>query len=258
MLKRTFPIILTVALVAVIGLVGIWLWNGATNPARAQTSQSETGYNPAQTITVVGRGSVYIEPDIARVSIGVETSSETIAEAVQDNETQMDTILAALRDAGIAERDIQTTNYSIQLDRYPEPLPRATEGESAPQPVYRVSNMVTVTIRDLETVGSVLDSVVEAGANNIWGISFEVDDPTLAQADARAEAIANAGERAEALAELSGVELGPVMSVTEVIGSGPVSVAVDMERAAMAGGGTISPGELEIGYQVQVSFFIQP
>jgi hypothetical protein len=238
---------------ASIGLAGIWLWT-----AKAQTPEAETGYNTAQTITVVGRGSAHIQPDIARVSIGVETSSETLAEAVQDNETQMDTILAALRDAGIADKDIQTTNYSIQLDRYPESLPRATDEESAPQPAYRVSNMVTVTIRDLETVGSVLDSVVEAGANNIWGISFDVDDPTPAQADARAEAIGNARERAEALAELSGVELGPVMSVTEVIGSGTYGLAMDVERAAMAGGASISPGELEVSYQVQVSFFIEP
>jgi hypothetical protein len=253
MLKRTLPIILVITLVAAVGLAGAWLWT-----AQAQTPETESGYNPAQTITVVGRGSAHIEPDIARVSIGVETSSETLAEAVENNETQMETILAALREAGIADKDIQTTNYSIHLDRYPESLPRATEGETAPQPVYRVSNMVTVTIRDLEAVGSVLDSVVEAGANNIWGISFDVDDPAVAQADARAEAMENARERAGALAELSGVELGPVMSVTEVIGSNPVSVAVDMERAAMAGGGNISPGELEIGYQVQVSFFIEP
>jgi uncharacterized protein YggE len=221
------------------------------------------GYSPAQTITVIGQGSVHAEPDIARVSIGIETSAESVAEAVQENGAEMDSILAALEDLGIDEKDIQTSNYSVYLDRYPETLPRAVvEGEEealAPQPVYRVSNMVSVTIRELERVGDVLDGVIEAGANNIWGVSFSLDDPEAAIADARVDAIADALARAGALAELSGVELGPVMSVSEVIGGGaaPYAIAMDSVERAAAGGAAISPGELEIGYQVQVSYFIE-
>ncbi|MEJ2733424.1 MAG: SIMPL domain-containing protein [Anaerolineae bacterium] len=124
------------------------------------------------------------------------------------------------------------------------------------QPLYRVSNMVNVTIRDLESVGDVLDAVVEAGANNIWGITFAVDDPSDALANARAGAIEDARARAGALAELSGVSLGPVMSVSEVVGATPVAMSVTVERAAAAGG-SISPGELEIGYQAQVTYFIE-
>jgi hypothetical protein len=173
------------------------------------------------------------------------------------NEEQMLSILEALEEAGIEAKDIQTMNYSIQLDRYPEVLPRALESAPAePQPVYRVTNMVTVTIRDLDSVGDVLDAVVEAGANNIWGITFSVDDPTDAQADARAKAVEDALARAEVLAELSGVELGPVMSVSEVVGAVPAPMAVKLESAAVAGG-PISAGELEIAYQVQVSYFIE-
>jgi uncharacterized protein YggE len=259
MFKRIALIGLTIAALLAATVGAAWLWDQVASPAVAQDAPATgTGYSPAQIITVVGQGSARVEPDIARVTVGVETSAATIAEAVAENEAQMDAVLAALKEAGIAEKDIQTTNFSISLDRYPEPMPRTDEGQ-AEQPVYRVSNMVSVTIRDMESVGAVLDAVIEAGANNIWGVSFTVEDPSDAQAEARADAVGDARDRAEALAELSGVELGPVMSVSEVVGSGAIPVAFDtmVERAA-GGGSAISPGELEIGYQVQVSYFIEP
>lgn len=258
MFKRIMWIGLTVAVLLTVALGGAWLWGQAgVGEVVAQDTEAETGYSPSQIITVVGQGSATVEPDIARVTVGVETSAVTIAEAVAENEAQMESILAALSEAGIADRDIQTTNFSISLDRYPEPMPRTDEGQA--EPVYRVSNMINVTIRDLDQVGAVLDAVIEAGANNIWGVSFTVDDPSEAQAEARADAVANARERAEALAELSGVELGPVMSVSEVVSGGGIPMAYDAVVERAAGGGTsISPGELEIGYQVQVSYFIEP
>jgi uncharacterized protein YggE len=257
MSKRVGIIALAVILVLPIGLASAWLWGQVASPAVAQT---ETGadHSPAETITVVGQGSVRIKPDIAQVSIGVETSAETVGQAVEDNKAQMESIMEALTQVGIAEKDIQTMNYSIQFDQYPEsrPLPAGTETEQA-QPAYRVTNMVNVTIRDLEEVSNVLDAVVAGGANNIWGVTFSLEDQTAAQADARTKAIEDAGARAKALAELSGVTLGPVMSVSEVISGSAVPVV--MREAAMAAGGAgpISPGELEIGYQVQVAYFIE-
>jgi uncharacterized protein YggE len=259
MFKRILLVGLAVALLVPVGLAGVWLWGQATSPAAAQTSEATSDYSPAQTITVVGQGSVRVQPDIAQVSIGVETSSETAAEAVKENETQMEAILAALKEAGIAEKDIQTMNYSVYFERNPEPMPRAVGTESGQvTPQYRVSNMVNVTIRDLEKVGDVLDAVIEAGANNIWGVSFSLDDPKSAQADARTEAITDAAARAEALAGLSGVKLGPVMAISEVISGGSYPVPQVMLERAAAGAGPISPGELEIGYQVQVTYFIEP
>jgi uncharacterized protein YggE len=253
MLKRVALIGLAVALLLV-GMAGFWLWGQAASPAAAQDTDAD--HSPAQTITVVGQGQARMEPDIARVSVGVETSGESISEAVAENDTRMKAVLDALIAAGVEEKDIQTANYSISLDRYPEPMPRVEPATGEPAALYRVSNMANVIVRDLETVGAVLDTVVEAGANNIWGISFALEDPTAAEAEARADAIDNAAARAEALAELSGVTLGPVMSVSEVVGAGPVPMSLSVERA-VAGGGAISPGELEIGYQVQVVYFIE-
>jgi len=254
MLRRIALVGLAIALLLPVGMAGFWLWGQAASPAAAQETGSD--YSPAQTITVVGQGSAHIKPDIARVSVGVETSGETIGDAVAENDAKMAAVLAALKAAGIDDKDIQTMNYSISLDRYPEPMPRVEPATGQQQALYRVSNMANVIVRDLDKVGDVLDAVVEAGANNIWGISFDLEDPAAAQAEARADAIANAGARADALAELSGVKLGPVMSISEVVGSVPFQGSVAMERA-MGAGGSISPGELEIGYQVQVAYFIE-
>lgn len=251
--KRLVLGIVIVALVSA-GIVGIWAIMQPTGPVQAQ--EDSAAYDPLQVITVVGQGMVTIEPDIARLSLGVETSAESVSLAVADNEAKMALILAALEDLGIESKDIQTTNYSVQLDRYPEAMPRAEAGNEQPPAQFRVSNMVNVTIRDLDGIGDVLDAVIEAGANNIWGVSFGLDDNTTAQDEARADAITNALKRAEALAELNGVALGPVMSVSEVLGGGvSPMMAVTVERAA-AGGGSINPGELQVTYQVQVTYFI--
>ena len=258
MLKRMVLVGLAVALMLPLGLAAMWLWGEAAAPAAAQTGEAPA-YSPSQTITVVGNGTANVTPDIARVTVGVEILAPTVAEAVEENETTMAAVLAALRAAGIADRDIQTANYSISLERYGEPEPRPeaqTEGAAASYN-YRFSNMVTVTVRDLDAVAEVVDAVVEAGANNIWGVSFTLEDMSAAQADARGEAIEDARARAEALAELSGVTLGPVMSISEVVGANQ-PVYATAERAMFDAGGSISPGELEVGYQVQVIYFIEP
>jgi uncharacterized protein YggE len=259
MVKRIGFLVVGIALVASIALAGVWLWGQATGPVAAQSGDAMADYNPAQTVTVVGRGSVRLAPDVARVSIGVETMAETVAEAVDENQAKMTSILEALKAVGIPEADIQTMHYSIQFERYPEPMPRTgTESGEQPQPQYRVSNMVEVTVRDLSQVGEVLDAVVEAGANNIWGVNFSLEDPESAEADARAEAVADARARAEALAELNGVELGSVMSVSEVISGSGVPVPMGAAERAVAGAGPIAPGEVEVSYQIQVTYFIEP
>ena len=121
---------------------------------------------------------------------------------------------------------------------------------------YLVSNMVRVTVRDVEKAGDVLDAVVQAGANQVFGVSFTVSDESAWQSKARARAMADARSRAQELAGLAEVELGAVLSVSEVIGSLPVPVPV---MAVERDGGSvgIAPGELELGTQIQVTFAIQ-
>lgn len=208
------------------------------------------------TITVVGEGTVNIQPDIARANIGVEVIGDTVQEASAENKATIEAVLEALKAQGIEEKDIQTSGFSIYAERYgPEgPLP---EEETR----YRVSNNVMVTIRDLDTVGTVLDAAIEAGANNIYGVEFAVDDPSSVESDARADAIADAQAKAQELAELNGVGLGPVASISEIIGMGGGYYNSNFAQSAMyqmgGGGGTpISPGELKLTMQIQVSYVI--
>ena len=257
MMKQIGLVVLALALLLALGLAGSWLWGQMTSPAVAQASESTDDYSPGQTITVVGQGSAQLEPDVAHVSIGVETSAETVGDAVEQNEAKMSSILAALKKVGIAEKDIQTMHYSVQLDRYPEPVLRAETESSEPAPQYRVSNMANVTVHDLDNVGDVLDAVIEAGANNIWGVNFGLEDPVAAQTEARSKAIDDAKARAEALAELSYVEMGPVMSLSEVVCGGIAPIPMMAGERASSGAGPFRPGEVEVSYHVQVSYFIE-
>jgi uncharacterized protein YggE len=245
------------SLLLVVVLVGAALGGLAfTHP------QTSLAGDVSRTITVVGQGKVNVKPDVARAQIGVEVFASTVKEATAKNREQMTAVQAALRKAGIAEKDIQTSNYSINFEREPG-IPMMMElgakgAESTElQGRYRVSNMVEVVIRDLDDVAAVLDTAVEAGANNIWGVSFDLEDPSAVESEARSKAMANARAKAAELAKLAGVTLGEVVSVSEVIG-GPFPVmAFAAEVRGFGGGGPISPGELSIQTQLQVVFAIK-
>jgi len=213
---------------------------------------SESPAGP-RAITVVGEGTVRLEPDLATINVGAEARADTVSEAKDEVDAQMAAISAALEEAGVDEKDVQTFHYSIYYEE--EPMAVAP-GESAPasRGGYRVSNMVRVTVRDVDKAGEVLDAVVQAGANQVSGVTFTVSDESTWQSEARAAAMADARSRAQELAELAEVELGQVLSVSEVIGSSPFpKVAVEYGL----GGGGIAPGELELGTQIQVTFAIQ-
>ena len=209
-----------------------------------------------RTITVVGEGKTSIKPDIARVNIGVEVMKASVQEASAENKATVEAVLAALEAAGVEGKDIQTSGYSVYVERYgPEgPLP---EDDLR----YRVSNNVTVKIRDLENVGTLLDAAIEAGANNIYGVEFALDDASEARSLARAKAVENALAKAEELAGLAGVEVGQIVSLSEIIGSSGgyynQMVSASAYMGLGGGGGTpVSPGELEVTYQIQVVYTI--
>lgn len=206
-------------------------------------------------ITVVGVGKASGTPDVANVNIGVETEADTVQQAVTDNKDKMTNLLSALKALGIADKDIQTTNYGVYTQRQPSP-----DGKGLGPTTYHVNNQVNVVVRDVNKLGDVLDKVVAAGANNIYGVSFSVADTSKLEADARTKAIADAKDRAESLAKLAGVTLGDVVSISEVVGgSGPVYDGARMAAATGLGGGgaPIQPGELEMNMSIQVTFAIK-
>lgn len=229
------------------------LFTGWQPTRLAQAQDAPTTALP-RTITVVGEGKVSIRPDVARANIGVDVLKNSVKEASAENKTVLDAVLAALKEQGIAEKDIQTSGYSIYAERY---------GNEGPLPEnkvnYRVSNNVSVIIRDLDKVGAVLDAAVEAGANNIYGIEFILSDASKAKAEARKQAIANAKEKATELAGLTDVKVGAVVSVSEIVGNmgGYYSAGVAELARAQGGGGTpVVPGETEVAVQLQVVYAI--
>jgi uncharacterized protein YggE len=240
---------LVVALaIAALGIATLGPWSTAA----AQEQPAASAVTLPRTITVVGEGTVAVEPDVATVQIGVETTGASAAEASAEATAVMDAVLAALTQLGIPSRDIQTSGFSIWVER-----PSGPDGQPSDQVIYRVNNSVTVTIRDLSAVGDVLDAAIEAGANNIYGVNFSISDPDEVMAEARKIASQNARARAEELASLHGVAVGEVVSISEVIGGGAVPVAsINASVAYDRGGGAIAPGELEMTAQLQVVYAI--
>ena len=243
----------TIALLLV--LVGV-LAIGQTGTAPS-IAYAQTGAEVPRTITVVGQGTVRIKPDVAQANIGVEVMESTVQEASSAAKATMESVLTALRQQGIDENDIQTSGYSIWVDR-----PYGPEGMPSDNPVYRVNNTVSVNIRDLDSIGAVLDSAIEAGANNMYGISFSLDDPSQVESEAREKAVANAEVKAQELAELNGLQVGDVLSVSELIGGAVPYPGAFQEFAAApglggGGAGPISPGELSLTMQLQIVYAAQ-
>lgn len=210
----------------------------------------------SRSITVTGRAVVSGKPDLAQANLGVETYAATVAEATQQDAAKMSAVMAKLKELGIADKDIQTSNYSINLERQ-GPAGPVGPGDSGK---YRVSNMVGIKIRDLTKVGTIIDAAVQAGANQVWGVTFTIEDQKALETDARAKAVQDARSRAEALAKLSSTQLGQVLSVSEGTVQGPII----MRGGGMGAGAAeasmlapISPGEVQVTFQLEVTYAIQ-
>jgi uncharacterized protein len=206
-----------------------------------------------RTLTVVGHGSVSATPDIATINVGIETRASTAAEASRRNNERMNAIVARLQELGIAEKDMQTSRYSLNLER------SKPAGQESARLRYHVSNALWIKIRDLSRVSATLDALTAAGANQVWGVFFGIDDPAPLKAQARARAVEDARACAEDLARLAGVQLGPVLAVSEIAGARPAEpygTSFAMLRLEQAGP-HISAGETEEAYQVQVTFAIR-
>ena len=226
-----------------------------TGSALSPGSQAETAL--PRTITVVGEGKVRIKPDIAQINIGIEIVGNTVKEASSQAADAMDAVLATLAAQGVEQKDIQTSGYNIWVER-----PYGPEGPTG-DTLYHVNNTVSVTVRDLETVGTILDASIEAGANSIYGVTFNVADPSLLMSEGREKAVADARSKAEELAELNNLAIGEVISISEVIGGAGGYYAGGFRGLSAAegmgggGAGPISPGELEMMVQLQITYTLQ-
>lgn len=162
------------------------------------------------TLSVVGTGTADLEPDIAYIYVGVHTELPSAAEAMAENNAQTQRMIEALTSFGIDAKDIRTSNFSIwPFDKY-DPVTGTSTGEK----YYSVDNTVYVTVRDLTTLGDLLDTVISAGANTVNSIQFDVADKDAALKQARADAIADAQAKAEELAEAAGMSVGEIRAIS--------------------------------------------
>lgn len=229
-------------------------------------SSEQMVYNSQSTgIWVSGQGTVTTVPDVAILSIGVEAEAATVDEAMDEAAVAMDRVITSLHANGVAENDIKTQWFDI----YPikdwvdidYSVKSWIEDDYEVLIGYRVTNMVTVKIRDVEATGQIIDAAAKAGGDliRIHGVSFTVDDPSLYEGDARAQAIADARAKAQQLASLAGVHLGSPFYISESGGFYPIYQdyygmgIMEAERVATP----ISPGETEITITVQMAFAIQ-
>ena len=202
-------------------------------------------------ITVVGKGEVKAVPDIAVMSIGVETEAKTPSEALSENASRMNAVMAKLKDAGIAEKDLQTSQLGI-WPIYPDRSASTARREVIS---YRASNQLRVTLRDIERIGEILDQVVADGANTVNGPSFSVAEPEPLYQAARDAAVKDAMAKAERYAAAADVTLGEVISIGEA-GGGPVYTR-QMRADAMEASTPVAAGETTFSASVTMVFGLE-
>lgn len=202
-------------------------------------------------ITVTGEGRVSALPDMALVTMGATAEAETAKSAMDETSVVTNAILERLADAGVAERDVQTSDLRLM----PVWSNRTTSDTRPKIDGYQASNRVTVRVRDLTSLGSILDAVLMDGANQLGGLQFMVSDPEPLLNEARLQAVAAARARAELFAEAAGVTLGPLVSLSEAGGQMPRPEMLGLARASDAGM-PIAQGEAELSANVTLVYQI--
>lgn len=210
-------------------------------------------------LSVSGEGTVQATPDMALITLGVVSEAEGAGDALTANSESMSRIIAALKDGGMESRDLQTSGFSVQ-PVYSQP-PRDYSGSEPFKPEivgYRVSNNLTLRIRQLDRVGALLDQVVKLGANSISGPTFTVADPKPFEDEARRAAMRDALHKSDLYAEAAGVTRGPIFRIEDGYVSAPQPVAPGVMRmeAAAAPPVPIEGGELTFEAHVSVTWLI--
>lgn len=202
-------------------------------------------------LEISAEGSVTRPPDVATLSAGVVTQAPSAAEAMAQNAKRMAAAVAALRRAGVADRDIRTASLSLQPQyRYADNQPPAVTG-------YQASNQLSVTFHDIARTGAILDALVAQGVNQISGPNFALDHPEAALDEARVQAIASARARAEVYARAAGLGVKRIVAISESGGYAPPAPRVFMMARAKDAATDLQPGEEKIGVTLQVTFELQ-
>ena len=201
-----------------------------------------------RTITVSGEGTATGNPDMATIEIGFTSANESISTAYSDANSTVENIINVLVEQGVAREDIRTTDFNVFTEERP------FDGMNDFQRIFRVSNRVTVTVRDVDNIENVIDAAVNAGANNIFGLNFTIQNTSSLESEARIEALNHARSRADEVASALGVNIIEVVSVIE--NSDGFAIPVMENRAMDSGGAVIEQGSLGVTVRVTVTYEI--
>lgn len=226
----------------------------ACGPSAAQTT-----YPQIRSMYINGNGSTEITPDIAYINIGVHTEAPTAVSAVSMNNTRAQKVMDALIKFGILAKDLRTSNFSIVSLQKSDPSTGLVTGT-----YYAVDNNIIVTVRDLPKMGSLLDNAIQAGANSINNIQFDVADNTAALKLARDEAMQNALQQAQELADAAGIQLGAIQTINYSQSMPMLAGPTYMDYGKGGGGGLraeysvpVNPGQLTLTATVTITYALK-
>jgi len=205
-------------------------------------------------IVVSGEGKSYVKPDVAIITLGVKTEAKKSNDAVSQNNDKMNVIIKAVKDLGIDAKDIQTTSYNLY------PVYNYTEREGSILTGYSLDQQITVKVRNFDKISSVLDAATVNGANNVGNLQITVDDPEVAKAEARKNAIEQAKQKAIEMAKNSGLNLGKIIDVQESNYYYPTPMSYDSavgatkQASGLGGGADIQTGQEEVKITISLTY----
>ncbi len=244
----------TIAILILLSLAGFAVLGSACGSEKVTLAATNSGSTP-QGITVTGEGKASGTPDVAVLSLGVSSLKPTVKEARDDAAGTMQNVISAIKGDGVADEDVQTTQYDISPEYdYPQNGSPKLTG-------YRVTNTVTIKVRDVNNTSKVLDDVTAAGGDivQVQGITFTIDNPETLQDQARGDAVNDAKARAQRIADTAGVKLGAPISISEGSNVQPMPVFAGAANGlgAAAPSTPIETGQLDVDITVQVVFAIE-
>lgn len=252
--KRAFPVFSVIALLFV-GLLAAACGNvnsgspaagaAATETSTAGVTASSVASAAARTITVSGVGIVTVVPDTANVQIGATATDASVSNALSDVDQRINALIKVLKDNGVADAAIQTSQFNIMVQYDPNSSTRTVAG-------YTVTHMLRFSVSPTDKVGQIIGAAVDAGANQIYDISFTTADPSTAEQQARSKAIDDALTRAQQFAEAAGAQVGQPLTITE--GTSVTPIASKTTTVGTGGGVPVEAGTQDIEVDVTVTY----
>ena len=238
-----------------LGLLSVFMVLNFINPGKLNLDVQSTAHPEARTITVSGEGKVVVKPDIAQISVSVISEDKTVSKVITSNTGKMNGVIGKMKTLGIDEKDMMTSGYNLSpIYNYPENLPPSITG-------YRLNQTLSLKIRNLDIVDNVIDDATTAGANDVYGLTFKLDDDTEVMNQAREKAFAEAKTKAKMMADAAGVKLGDVYTFSEGYNNYYPTPYVRAEKAYDMGGGGSTPdiqsGSQEYSVNVSITYEIK-